>query len=117
MIQHLDQYRPDLRGWEYDYLQNNLSRPTTKPRHTQSVHFVVWSPGGKRFASASSDAIIKIWDTVRRSVLYTLQGHTQHGSSLAWSPDGKRIASSSEDATIKIWDGAYPISNNFNKGP
>jgi len=72
--------------------------------HSYLVNDVAFGPDGKRFASASSDGTIRVWDAATGSELLTLQGHDDEIISVAFSPDGKRIVSGSKDETIKIWD-------------
>ena len=64
----------------------------------------IWSPDGKRFASASSDRTIRVCDVKTGSELLVLRGHEIEAMSVAFSPDGKRIVSGSKDETVRIWD-------------
>jgi WD40 repeat protein len=70
------------------------------------VNDVVFSPDGKRFASASSDSTIRVCDVATGGELQVLRGHEGEVSSVAFSPDGKRIISGSKDETVRIWDAA-----------
>jgi Tol biopolymer transport system component len=63
---------------------------------------VVWSPDGKRLATASSDNTAKVWDAVNGQDLLTLRGHDEWVYSVAFSPDGKRLAMGSEDGTVQV---------------
>jgi WD40 repeat protein len=74
--------------------------------HSDSVTSAVFSPDGKRIASASGDRTVKIWDATTGKLLATLSGHSDSVISAVFSPDGKRIASASWDKTVKIWDAA-----------
>jgi WD40 repeat protein len=65
--------------------------------------FVAYSPDGRRIASGSDDATVKIWDEESGHELQTLKGHDGIVYSVAYSPDGRRIASGAGDNTIKIW--------------
>lgn len=80
------------------YLRFNLTN------HNGSVNIVQFSPDGKRFVSASSDATIKIWDSQFCNEIATLTGHEFTITSCAFSKDGSKIVSGSADKTIKIWD-------------
>ena len=65
---------------------------------------VVFSPDGRRIASAGSDRTIKIWDWPSGQEIVTLRGHSDIIWALAFSPDGKRLASGDQDGFVKIWD-------------
>jgi WD40 repeat protein len=72
--------------------------------HTGAVSVVVFSPDGKRLATASADKTAKVWDADTGRELLTLRGHQDDVSSVAFSPDGKRLATASADNTAKLWD-------------
>jgi len=72
--------------------------------HSSDVECVVWSPDGKRIASAG-DKMVMVWDATDGGNVYTYRGHSSdesHVYSIAWSPDGKRIASAG--STVQVWD-------------
>ena len=106
----IDQLRPtagdqDLRGWEWYYL-NRLCHGDlrTFTGHTNRVSAVAFSPDGRRLASGSDDASVKIWDAEAGQEILTLKGHAASVISIAFSPDGRRLASASADASVKLWD-------------
>jgi hypothetical protein len=72
--------------------------------HTSCVQSLVFSPDGKRLATASWDSTAKLWDAETGRELLTLNGHTGEVLSVAFSPDGKRLATASNDNTVKLWD-------------
>jgi WD40 repeat protein len=72
--------------------------------HVQPITRLVYSPDGRRLASASFDKTVKIWDPATRHVLHTLQGHDDQVIGVAFSADGNALASASEDKTIRIWN-------------
>jgi len=72
--------------------------------HTQAVHSAVWSPDGKRIASASDDTTVQVWNAGDGSSVLTYHGHAYAVNAVAWSPDGKRIASASSDTTVQVWN-------------
>ena len=71
--------------------------------HHLGVASVSFSPQTKRFASASADNTIRLWDQ-NGTPLKTLEGHTSGVNSVSFSPDGQRLSSASDDKTIKLWD-------------
>jgi WD40 repeat protein len=72
--------------------------------HSGGVISVVYSPDGKRIATASMDKTVKVWDAATGKELLTLRGHSDTVKDVAFSPDGRRIATVSDDKTAKVWD-------------
>jgi WD40 repeat protein/tRNA A-37 threonylcarbamoyl transferase component Bud32 len=94
-----------LRQWEWHYVHHlSDGELLTLEGHTREVTCVVFSPDGKRLASASSDQTVKIWDVQTGELALTLSGAAGNILSVAFSPDGKQLASASGDQTVKVWD-------------
>jgi WD40 repeat protein/tRNA A-37 threonylcarbamoyl transferase component Bud32 len=72
--------------------------------HTGRINRVVFSPDGKRVATAGRDATAKVWDLVAGRESATMRGHTGEIRSLAFSTDGRLLASGGDDTTVRIWD-------------
>lgn len=65
---------------------------------------LAFSPDGQLLATASSDKIIRLWQTQGWDYLRALSGHTDDINALAFSPDGRRLASGAADLTVRLWD-------------
>jgi WD40 repeat protein len=74
--------------------------------HTCNVTRVVFSPDGRRLATASEDHTVKVWETETGRELVTLAGHADGVAGVAFSPDGGRLVSASYDHTVRGWDSA-----------
>ena len=84
--------------------------------HTAWVTQVVFSPDGKRLASASDDESIKIWDLESYRETADLKGHADAVNWIAFSPDGKRLVSAGSDDYVKVWDLAAAKDHKTLKG-
>lgn len=83
-----------------------VSRCTaTLPGHTEAVLSIAFSPDGRRLATGSGDATVRLWDIDTETPIQTLRGHTHWILALAWSPDGKRLASGDKNSEIRVWNG------------
>jgi WD40 repeat protein len=83
-------------------LPSHLARTLTG--HASVVVGVAFSPDGRLLATASSDAMARVWDPATGDCLRTLTGHTGHVWAVAFSPDGRLLATASRDATARVWD-------------
>jgi WD40 repeat protein len=114
------------RQWEWHYLYR-LCRTDllTFKGHTGRVYSVVFSPDGKRLASASveedgTEGTVKVWDAatgkemvsfragdVKVQDFYTGKTHSFEGyTDVAFSPDGKRLALARDAQTMEVRDAA-----------
>uniref|UniRef100_A0A7M4E813 WD repeat domain 1 n=1 Tax=Crocodylus porosus TaxID=8502 RepID=A0A7M4E813_CROPO len=88
--------------------------------HTRFVNCVRFSPDGNRFATASADGQIFIYDGKTGEKICSLGGNKAHDGgiyAISWSPDSSQLLSASGDKTSKIWDvGANSVVNTFNMG-
>ncbi len=80
---------------------------------------MAWKGDGSRFASASWDGTVIIWQADENQPdswqpLTTLTDHTSFVTSVAWNRDGSRLASASDDGTVIIWENPEQVWSNRN---
>ncbi len=60
-------------------------------------------PGGAAFATASSDARVRLWDLSTRTLTQTLGEHTDQVWGLAFNSEGTRLASGGDDKLLTVY--------------
>jgi TIR domain/WD domain, G-beta repeat len=78
--------------WYYLWFQNHHELRTLRG-HRGAVSYIAFSPDAQKFATASWDHTIKLWDMKTLRPLATLKGHGNIVTSLAFSSDGNTLAS------------------------
>ena len=78
----------------------------TLTAHKKWVNAIAWEPlhlskAIPRFASASKDGQIRVWEALTGRCVTSLSGHAMSVSCLRWGGDGL-IFSGSQDRTIKV---------------
>lgn len=64
---------------------------------------MVFSPDGKRLASASEDGTIRLWDTSTGVDIVISRSELDVVTVLEFSPDGKHLASGNKKGEVRIW--------------
>ena len=74
-----------------------------------AINHIVFSPDGSKYATASMDKSIKIWDAEKHKLLKVIDKsrHAGHGTSvnkLLWTQHEHWLVSASDDRSISVWD-------------
>lgn len=80
-------------------------RRVLKPEHG-IVKSAVFSPDGRRIATAGENGVVKIWNSATLELLQSLEGHERYVGALTYSKDGKLLISAGMDETVRVWDTA-----------
>ena len=86
------------------YWQPNFNNVKVLQAHTDPIRDLAFSPTDSKFATASDDSTIKIFDFAGGAEEATLTGHNWDVKSVDWHPSKGLLVSGSKDHLIKLWD-------------
>ena len=92
----------DSRGF-IKYWTMNMKNLINKRGHDESINDMVFSPTYCKFASASADGYLKVWDFSSCKTELATRGHGWDVTCIDWHPYKSIIASGSKDNLIKLW--------------
>jgi WD40 repeat protein len=86
-------------------------RPTVFAEYNSgTVWRVAFDPKGKFAASATNDAVVRLWTDINSDRSVLLRGHLASAFSVDISSESGNIASGSNDGTIRLWSRDAPLS-------
>jgi WD40 repeat protein/DNA-binding SARP family transcriptional activator/tRNA A-37 threonylcarbamoyl transferase component Bud32 len=109
-----------LKVWHTNEAEEVLHRAVQTSRvvdafipHEGHTREVVYSPDGRRLATAGADALAKVWDLETGREIATFTGHADDWvfapennwiEEVEFTPDGSRVASIADNGMLRIWD-------------
>jgi len=76
--------------------------------HPGEIKNLVFNRDGSRFASASSDGIVRVWETASHKLVWAKFANDEGTNAIAFSPAGKILVSTGDNQSdvnpIKVWD-------------
>ena len=85
------------------YWRTNLELVKSYPAHGESIRQLSFAPGDLKFASASDDSTIRVWDFARVTAEQVLAGHGGDVKCVDWHQTKALLASGSKDGLVKLW--------------
>ncbi|EAU68753.1 WD-repeat protein, putative [Stigmatella aurantiaca DW4/3-1] len=73
-----------------------------------AIAALVVSPDGKRAASSSQSASVRLWDMAGGTAQELASGREQPPMAVAFSQDGRKLLSASRDGLVRLWDPREP---------
>lgn len=97
--------RPDLRGWEWHYL-DRVCHPERLviPAHRGPIYDTEFSRDGTRIVTAGLDGTVRVWDARTGAEVRAFPGHPSWPTAAAFTPDGTRVISGDGFGMVRIWE-------------
>jgi WD40 repeat protein/serine/threonine protein kinase len=102
VLELLDQQRPELRSFEWDYFRRRCHTHLQTMDHANNVYYAAFSADGQRLLSATGNTV-SVWDVRTGRQIQTREGPTKSLLGSAFSPDGRFVASRIGN-TVTIWE-------------
>jgi WD40 repeat protein len=106
--------RPELRGWEWDFVNRLCNLQRRQLRLPSAPLGVAVRPDGRHVAVAQRDGALRVYETETLSLVAEVKhatpphAHIQFGRVVAYSPDGSLLASAMMADTVLLLDGEKP---------
>jgi WD40 repeat protein len=81
-----------------------LIKPQLSSTDVAPIRAIAFAPDGKKFATASDDGIVRLWDASSFRLDRAFEKHNDKAYSVAFSKDGAQLASASWDGTVRVWN-------------
>jgi hypothetical protein len=85
------------------YWRTNLELVKNYSAHKEAIRQLTFAPGDMKFASASDDSTVRVWDFARVTEEQVLAGHGGDVKCVDWHPSKSLLVSGSKDGLIKLW--------------
>ena len=97
---------PDLRRWEWYYLQSlrNVPRREFDVCPEDGVQSIAWSPNGHFLASGSGDGKVRIWNVTEGEVTREFVAGSSPVRALDWNPVADELVAVCEKGTVRGWN-------------
>jgi len=103
--QLLNSLDPDLRSWEWNFLERQCQRKCLElPGHVGPVTSAQFSKDGTHVLSAGADGTIRLWELQEGQEILSIHGCK--GKLIAAFFGGDRIVAGGDDGLLKCWDNA-----------
>lgn len=85
------------------YWKTNLELVKSEVAHREAVRALAFAPSDLKYATASDDSTIRVWDFARVACEQVLAGHGGDVKAVDWHPSKSLLVSGSKDGLVKLW--------------